>query len=334
MKGRNEFLVGLVILIGLAAVLGGALWLGQSDFGKRQQVHPARFKTVGGLTPGVPVTYRGVRVGRVEAIRLAGDWVEADLTVATGVDLPAQPAVIAASKSLFGEWTAIIVSRDQPFDDPNVRQMIDQAAAAGGTPWPGATLPDVGQLTAQAGRIATDIAAVAERVQTTFDSTAVRELRGSIRDFSQVVNRLLQFTETQTGRLNQVTGNIDSASSAVRSASLDLRALVARADSATDSGQLQTLMNNAVQSSGDVRQATGDLRSLLAAARSHEANLIGTLIAVDSVMERIQAGQGTLGMLSRDSALYNETTDAMRDLRQLIRDIQANPRKYFKFSVF
>jgi hypothetical protein len=39
-------------------------------------------------------------------------------------------------------------------------------------------------------------------------------------------------------------------------------------------------------------------------------------------------------MLSRDSALYNETTETMREFRKLIADIQANPRKYFKFSVF
>ena len=62
--------------------------------------------------------------------------------------------------------------------------------------------------------------------------------------------------------------------------------------------------------------------------------MVGTLVALDSVMQRIQAGQGTLGQLSRDSALYNETTNTMRDLHQLIQDIQANPRKYFKFSVF
>ncbi len=334
MKGRNEFLVGLVLLLGLAATLGGALWLSESDWGKRHEIRTARFRTVGGLTPGAPVTLRGVRVGRVEAIRLAGEWVEADLRMIQGVDLPSDPAVIAASQSLFGEWTATIVSRQAPSDDPNVRRMLEETAAPGGSQWPGATLPDVGQLTAQAGRIANDIAAVAERVQTTFDSAAVQELRGSIRDFGQIVNRLLRFTQDQTSRLNVVTGNIDSASGAVLAASQDLQALLGRADSATSGGQLQTVLDNAAAASGDVRQAAGDLRGLLAAARAHEANLVQTLVAVDSIMTRIQAGQGTLGMLSRDSALYNETTEAMRDLRQLIRDIQANPRKYFKFSVF
>ena len=39
-------------------------------------------------------------------------------------------------------------------------------------------------------------------------------------------------------------------------------------------------------------------------------------------------------MLATDSTLYRETTPTMIELRQLLADIQANPRKYFSFSVF
>ena len=48
--------------------------------------------------------------------------------------------------------------------------------------WPGTTLPDVGQLTAQASRIASDIAVVTERVQGAVDSQVIADLRGSVRD--------------------------------------------------------------------------------------------------------------------------------------------------------
>lgn len=335
MKRNNEFLVGLVLLLALGITVVGALWLNETNVGRREQVHGARFRTVGGLGPGAPVTLRGVKVGRVEAIRLAeSDWVEADLRVYRGVELPAHPAVIAASQSLFGEWTATIVSNDDPVDDPNIREMLEQSAKPGGDLWPGATLPDVGQLTAQAGRIATDIAAVAERVQTTFDSIAVRELRQSIKDFGAMTSSLVRFTNSQTSRLNQVTGNIDTTARAVRGASEDLQDVLARIDSATDRGQLGTIVGNAETGTASLRDAASDIRSLTASAREHQANLIRVLLAADSVMARIQAGQGTLGMLARDSALYVETTATMRDLRQLIEDIRVNPRKYFKFSVF
>ena len=334
MKRRNEFLVGLVLLLGLAAIVGGALWLSEADIGRKESIHVARFRTVGGLTPGTPVTYRGVRVGRVEAIRLAGDFVEADLRIYQGVDLPAKPAVIAASQSLFGEWAATIVPGDQPQNDPNVRAMLEETAKPGGDRWPGATLPDVGQLTAQAGRIATDIATVAQRVQETSDSTAVRELRQSIKDFGDVTGKLSRFTDTTTQRLDQVTGNVAQTSNAVLGASRNLRSTLARVDSATSSGQLQDILDNTRVGTQDLRRASADLRDILATARGQEASLVRTLLAADSVLSRIQQGQGTLGLLSQDPALYNETIETMQELRRLIADIQANPRKYFKFSVF
>ena len=335
MKRSNEFLVGLVLLVALGITIAGALWLGETNVGRREQVHVARFRTVGGLTPGAPVTLRGVKVGRIEAVSLSeGDWVEADLRVYQGVELPARPAVIAASQSLFGEWSATIVSGDEPQDDPNVREMLTEAAKAGGDAWPGATLPDVGQLTAQAGRIATDIAAVAERVQTTFDSSAVFELRKGVKDFAAITDQLAKFTQSQTSRLNTVTGNIDTTAFAVRNASEDLRQVLARIDAATDSNQLQGIVRNAETGTASLRQAAADIRTLTETARVHQANLIRVLLAADSILGRIQTGEGTLGMLSRDSALYNETTETMREFRKLIADIQANPRKYFKFSVF
>jgi phospholipid/cholesterol/gamma-HCH transport system substrate-binding protein len=49
---------------------------------------------------------------------------------------------------------------------------------------------------------------------------------------------------------------------------------------------------------------------------------------------RVQSGQGTLGLLATDSALYRETTETMRQFRELMADFQAHPRKYIKVSVF
>jgi len=156
MKRRDELLVGFTILFALAVVVGGALWLSERQLGQSGQEYVARFNTVGGLSAGSPVVLRGVKVGRVQEIRLAeGDWVEAVLSVDRVI--PGSQAVIAASASLFGEWQASIVSRDSPdINDPNVLRDLELAAAQGDDAWPGATLPDIGQLTAQAGRIASD----------------------------------------------------------------------------------------------------------------------------------------------------------------------------------
>ena len=335
MKRENEFAVGVVVIVAFALVVGGALWLSGTHFGKAEAIYTARFRTLGGLGVGNPVALRGVRVGRVEAIRLApGNWVEADLKIYAGVAVPTRPAVIAASASLFGEWAAELVSQDQLPNDPNVRRDIAAAAAAGGTKWPGATLPDIGQLTAQASRIASDIATVANRVQTAFDSEAVTELRRSIRDFGQIADRLARVTNEQADVFGAVGTNLRKGSDALSSAATTLQSTLGRVDTATSQGQLATILNNGAAASADLRGASQDFRDLLDAAHKNQESLVRVLVNADTVMSRIANRSGTLGLVVGDSALYVESKNTMIQLRQLLADIQANPRKYFTFSVF
>jgi phospholipid/cholesterol/gamma-HCH transport system substrate-binding protein len=334
-KRENEFAVGLVVIAALAVVVGGALWLSGAHFGKTEETVTARFRTVGGLGVGNPVVLRGVRVGRVEAIRLApGNWVEADLKIYSGVSLPDKPAVIAASASLFGEWAATLISSDPLPNDPNVRQALVEAQAAGGGKWPGATLPDIGQLTAQASRIATDIATVSTRIQTAFDSSAVTDLRRSIRDFGQIADRLARVTNEQADVIGDVGANLSKSSQALSRAATDLRTTLGRVDTATNQGQLATILNNTAATSTELRSASQDFHQLMAAANRNSESLVRVLQNADTVLSRISNRSGTLGLLVADSALYRETTLTMIQLRQLLSDIQANPRKYFTFSVF
>lgn len=334
MKRANEFLVGLVVLVALAVVVAGALWLSETRLGATEALVAARFRTVGGLKVGAPVTLRGVRIGRVEAIRLASDnWVETDLKLYEGVRIPKKPAAIAASASLFGEWAVTVTSLDDPQDDPNIKQMLAEATKPGDV-WPGATLPDIGQLTAQASRIASDIASLTNRVGQAFDSNTVADMRQSIQDFSHVVGQLNDFTRRTTGRLDVATTDVQNATSSIAGASRDVRTLMGRVDSATANGNLQAILENARSASGSLDSTANDLQAVAARVHEHEHDLVNTLTGADSVMSRLAEGRGSLGMLSRDSALYIETTATIVELRKLIADIQANPRKYFKFSVF
>ena len=91
MKRSNEFAVGLAVLAALALVIGGALWLSETDINQKQTTYAARFRTVGGLGVGGPVTLRGVKVGRVEAIRLVeNEWVETEFSIDRSVDAAPQ----------------------------------------------------------------------------------------------------------------------------------------------------------------------------------------------------------------------------------------------------
>jgi phospholipid/cholesterol/gamma-HCH transport system substrate-binding protein len=319
----------------LALVIGGALWLSETDVNQKKTSYSARFRTVGGLGVGGPVTLRGVRVGRVEAIRLVeNEWVETEFSIDRSVELPRKPAVISASASLFGEWVAKIVPFEPLPVDPNLRNALIESDSAGGESWPGATLPDIGQLTAQASRIAGDVGDITQRIGQAFDSTALKNLQQSVKDLATISGRLVKFANAQSDRMERVGENVETTSDAFSGVARTFKGAVARLDTATSDNQLADILNNSRTSSADIRHAAADLRSVMAAARANEASLVRVLQAADSLMSRIQAGNGSLGMLATDSTLYRETTKTVVQFRELLADIQAHPKKYLKISVF
>jgi phospholipid/cholesterol/gamma-HCH transport system substrate-binding protein len=335
MKRRDELIVGFTILAALVVVVAGTVWLSQTQLGGGGFFQSARFRTVGGLGAGNPVVLRGVRVGRVREIRITeSEWVETDLQIYEGALLPERPGVIAASASLFGEWQAQIIDLDDPPDDPIVRGELMAAQEDGGDVWPGATLPDIGQLTAQGARIASDIATVSSRIQTAFDSQTVQDMQRSIRDFGQMADTLTRFTEQQTTVFGEVSGNIKEGSSVITAAALSLERAMARLDSATSDGELDSIVGSVQTATEEMRNAIGSFMTLMQLAEENQSSFVSLLVGADSLMTRMQNMTGTLGLLVGDSALYNETTGAVTELRLLIADIKANPRKYFKFSVF
>ena len=336
MKRRDELLVGFTILFAMAVVLGGALWLSERQLGQSGREYVARFNTVGGLSAGSPVVLRGVQVGRVQEIRLAeGNWVEAVLSVYPDVVIQGSPAVIAASASLFGEWQASIVSRDGPdISDPNVLRDLELAAAQGDDAWPGATLPDIGQLTAQAGRIASDIGAFSNRIQTAFNDEAVVHLQSSIRDFGQVAERINKFADQQTSILGDVADNVRVTSNVVTSTAEVLQRIMSRLDTATAEGELDSIVGNASQISADLRLAMAEFRDFVVMVNENATSFDRIIAGVDTVFSRLTEGTGTVARLVSDSTLYVETSLAIQELRALLADIKENPRKYFKFSVF
>ncbi|MEO7986844.1 MAG: MlaD family protein [Gemmatimonadales bacterium] len=335
MKRGNEFAVGLAIVAALALVVVGALWLSETDLNKQKEMYSARFRTVGGLGVGAPVTLRGVKVGRVEAIKLVeNEWVETEFSIDRSVELPSKPAVISAAASLFGEWSANIIPYEPLPTDPNLREALSESDRAGGEAWPGATLPDIGQLTAQASRIAGDVGDITQRIGQAFDSTALRNLQQSVKDLAAISQRMVIFADAQTNRIDRVSRNVATTSDAFAGVARTFQGAVARLDTATSDNQLKDILNNGRASSTDLRQAASDLRSVMAAARDNQVSLVRVVQQADSLMTKLQEGRGTLGMLATDSTLYRETTRTMIQFRELITDIQEHPKKYLKISVF
>ncbi len=335
MKRANEALVGTVVLAALAVLVVGSVWLSQRRFGANDRLAEARFRTIGGLQAGNPVVLRGVPVGRVELINLGtGNWVNVAFRLRGDVELPAVPVAIIVSRTLFGDWGVMLTDTTGLPDDPDVRRQVAEARAAGRDRWPGAALPDIGQLTAQAGRIAGDIATIASRVSDAFDSTSAARLRGAFVDLSNLSRRMNAIVARQQDALTRIGANLDTGTTALTRSAEALERTLRRADSSTSREQLQRIFGRTDSLTGDLQQIATDLRQLSGAAAEQSAAVSRAIASTDSILARIESGRGTLGMLSRDSTLYVETVQTVRSLREMLQDMRANPRRYFSFSVF
>jgi len=333
-KRANDFAVGLTIIGAIVIVLAGILWVKQSDIGQRRSVFVARFRDVGSARPGTPVVIRGVRSGRVEGMELASQgWVEVRMSLDPAVSLPAHPVVLLNESSLFGEWQATVLARDGvPRDEDVARQLTE--ADQGGTVLPGATLPDIAKLTAVAGRIAGDVASVAERFEVAFDERAAAELRGSIKNFSELSSVLARTVRDQSKNLDSVSVDVRSGVQSLSQAADQLKTVATRFDSSTSRGEVAKVVSDAGEAARQLRQASRNLLTISEQLGRSQDRLQSFLTNSDSVAIKINRGTGSLGMMVNDSSLYRHTDSLLIEFRTLLADLQRNPKRYVQVRIF
>jgi phospholipid/cholesterol/gamma-HCH transport system substrate-binding protein len=330
----DDFVVGLATLAGAAVLALAIMWMKQVDVGHDRPSTVARFRDVGNVRVGNGVFIRGVRAGRVEGIELAdGGWVRVRMTLDPEVRLPPDPVVVLNASSLFGEWQASVMSRSATPPDRALRRELAEASGEGGV-LPGATLPDVAQLTAVAGRIAGDMATVADRFQLAFTDTAARELRGSIANVASLTRTLDHTVRLQSTTLDTVAADVRAGARELAEAAGAVRRTLSRVDSSTSGGEVGRVVAHAERAAAQLDAATAELHALSGRLSETQAQLTSALARSDSVVAKVNAGGGTLGLLVNDAALYRNADSLVRELRALTADVRRDPKRFVSLKVF
>ncbi|MDZ4264202.1 MAG: MlaD family protein [Mycobacterium sp.] len=92
-------------------------------FGVGRYTVTVQLPQAGGLYSGGNVTYRGTEVGRVEAVRLTPEGVDAVLSLKSGIDVPSDLRAEVHSQSAIGEQYVALLPRDgdaRPLRDGDV----------------------------------------------------------------------------------------------------------------------------------------------------------------------------------------------------------------------
>jgi len=63
-------------------------------------------------------------------------------------------------------------------------------------------------------------------------------------------------------------------------------------------------------------------------------NLQSTLTNVNALVADLDAGKGSMGKLLTDEKMYNNLTNASKELEELLREMKLNPKRFVHFSLF
>ncbi len=298
-RGRyREALVGLFVVAGLIAILVTLMVMTNASLLRGRYVVTTTVPDAGGIRRGDPVLMRGVNIGRVLSFRISQKEVRIRLEIEGEYPIPIDSVVELKSQGVLGGMVADIVPG------------ASTRTAKNGDELPGRTgvglFDKMDALAGQADK-------VVAKVQTMLSDETVKEIQGSATDARQSLGQLQAMLKEQRGELRALTTSLRRSAEGMEKVTTgpELERTVKRIDAIT-----QTL-----------ERTIGRL--------DHSSQ------SIDAMLARVDRGEGTLGMLMRDEQLYKNATDATANLnkaaeemRKLMADFQAHPRKYINLKIF
>ena len=301
---KREAKIGLFAVLMVGAAWAGIRFLKGFDVFGRNAEYYAVYEQVGGVQTASPIMVKGVKIGTVSAIEFDpahSDGVVLQLTVKRAYRIPVDSEAKIVSNGLMGSKAVEIV--------------FGEAAACFE---PGDTIPS-GRDRDLMDMAGSELDFVKQKIS---QVTA---------DLSRTLNNVSELLETNEANITGTLGNLNSLSGNMN----DLLATEKRnLESAVENlaGFSEMLGANA----GRVDSIVGSLNRVAATLDEDRfaQKLTATVTTLDALMKKMDEGDGTLGMLLNDRALYDSLTMASGNLSALLADLKAYPARYVHLSVF
>jgi phospholipid/cholesterol/gamma-HCH transport system substrate-binding protein len=294
---RTEIKVGLTVLVAAAILLWGLAWIKDYSLGVGRKIWHVEFPETGGLAASDEVQVNGLRKGEVLSMRLQGDRVRVELSLDPDITLTRDSKIAIRNVGLMGEKVVAVDLRatGTPYrPDELIQGQYDQG------------LPEaMGQL----GTTLETISKLANELQATAEAMNKHGgLSGTIDNFNRTSEELRLAVSENRASLRSAITNFSAASGTARRLTTDREA------------QLRETLDRFASAAEKMDRLSGRLDSLRA--------------VMQSVTDKVDRGEGTLGRLVHDDRLYSDLNDSVRSLKALIEDVRAHPKKYFKVSLF
>jgi phospholipid/cholesterol/gamma-HCH transport system substrate-binding protein len=291
---QNETVVGIIIFCSLVILFLGLMWLQNYRLKGRGYFLNAYFEEVSGLNKGDPVTIAGLVIGRVQDMKLEGRKVSVRLWIEGKQSLPRGSVAVLKSQGVMGEKYVNIILGSSS-------ESLEHEETI-----PGLYEPDFGQIASLIGGVEEDIRAILSTTRSLLDDTTKERFRESVEDLHTATAQFRTLLIENAGYLDETIVNLHT-----------LSATLAEVSSRENP---EGLIPNLESTSDDLAETARHLR--------------GFSISLDSLFQPTLRGEGTLGKLLADEALYRDMRHLITDLDSLVQDIQRNPHRYVQVKIF
>ncbi|RZK82556.1 MAG: MCE family protein [Pedobacter sp.] len=309
MKIANETKVGILAAFSIALLIIGYNFLKGNAIFSSETVLYAKYSHVDGLSVSKPVLINGFQIGRVDKLQLQPDGsIVATLKIKGKYDIPKNSIAKLESTDLLGS-KAIVMALGTGGDYAVDGDTLNANVAKG-------LMETVEPVQKKAELIIAKMDSILTSVNTILNPNFQKNVDKSFNSIASTLSSLEATSKkvdnlvgSEGSRISAILANVEAISNNLKQNNQKINGILNNINTITD----QVAASNFKQTVDNANKAMADLQTVVA---------------------KINNGQGTLGMLVNDTKMYDNLNNASKNLDNLIIDLKENPKRYVHFSVF
>jgi len=309
LKISNETKVGILAAFAIAIFIIGYNFLKGNDIFSSENEFYAKYDKVEGLAISKPVLVNGYQIGRVSDLTLLENGqILAQFKIDPKYAIPKNTIARLESTDLLGSKAVVFDSgssmtyaMDGDTLNANVQQNI---------------LEQVEPVQKKAQMLISRMDSILTSVNQILNPTFQENINRSFNSIARTLETLESTSKTVDGMVGVQSKRIDNILANAESISANLK---------NNNQQITNIITNFNTMSDQLAKA--NFKQTLDKADKAVADL-------QAVMNKVNSGKGSVGLLLNDEKLYNNLNNAAQNLDKLMLDLKANPKRYVSFSVF
>ena len=299
----DEAKLGMVFLLAIIIFVWGLFYLKEWRVTGDTYLVDVRLSSAVGVKSSDPILVGGVRVGKVEAVKLDDMSPIVTLRVDEPFEIPEDSQVEVISRSVMGEKSI------------NIRKGVSTVMVPPGGTIEGTAAPGISDMFTQVDSVTVNMRNLLKNANILLDPDREKSIKSSLAGVHDLTIELRETLKRESGQINRVVANMDSLVSNVR----DL--------SETERSKVSGTLDNLESTSGRLNAMMDELQS--------------TSTAFGNILMRIDRGEGTMGKLLQDERLYEDAVRVagkmdrlVTSLDELVVDLKSNPGRYVTVEIF